>query len=252
MHIGLFPRILLIGMLTFITAPSPLSAQSNAGAALTQLSQAMFGSLPVQKIVLSGQVAWTVGTSQDSGQVTLTADVTGNVITDYVLAKSGEHKDVVEAGPLSACTLSLPSKAAKAANGLSCWRPTAWFYPAISLQPASLLSGVGVLDLGDGKVGSGTCRHLQSQLVLAGLYAPLIARLMTDSTTDIGLDSSSFLPTVLRYSVHPDDGSPPLIPIEIHFSNYQRTNGIQVPFLIEKYVNGALQSSITVTSTQID
>ena len=228
------------------------SAQSSASAALAQLDQIMFSSLPVQKVVLSGQVAWTVGSSQDSGPVTLTADIKGNVISDYVLGKSGEHKDIVEAGPLSACTLALPGKTIQAANGLSCWRPTAWFYPAISLQPASLLSGIGVVDLGDGEVGSGTYRHLQSQLVLSSLDATLLTRLMTDSTTDIGLDPTSFLPAVLRYSVHPDDGSAALIPIEVRFSNYQQIKGVQVPFLIEKYVNGALQASITVTSTQIN
>ena len=252
MHMGLFSRILLSGALTLLTASTLLSAQSNAGAALAQLDQAMFGTLPLQKIVLSGQVAWTVGTSQDAGQVTLTADVTGNVITDYVLEKGGEYKDVVQAGPLSACTLSLPGKAVQTANGLSCWRPTAWFYPALSLQPASLLSGVGVVDLGNGTVGSGTYRHLQSQLVLSALDSTLTTRMMTDSTTDIGLDPSSFLPTVLRYSVHPDNGSGTLIPIEVRFGNYQKVNGIQVPFLIDKYVNGSLQASITVTSTQIN
>ena len=228
------------------------SAQSSAGAALAQLDQVMFSSLPVQKVVLSGQVAWTVGSSQDSGQVTLTANITGSVSSDYVLEKGGEHKEVVESGPLSACTLFVPNKASQTGNGLSCWRPVAWFYPALSLQPASLLSGVGVVDLGQDQVGSGTYRHLKSQLVLAELDATLVTRLMTDSTTDIGLDSSSFLPAVLRYSVHPDDGSAPLIPIEVHFSNYQQIKGVQVPFLIEKYVNGALQASITVTSTQIN
>ncbi len=252
MHLGLFSRILLGGTLTFLIACLPLSAQTNAGAALAELQHVMFGNLPIQKIVLSGQVVWTVGSSQDSGQVSLTADVTGNVVSDFILAKSGEHKDVVEAGPLSACTLSVPGQSTHTANGLSCWRPTAWFYPAISLQPTSLLSGIGIVDLGTGEVGSGTYRHLQSQLVLSALESSLTMRLMTDSTTDIGLDPSSFLPAVLRYSVHPDDGSAALIPIEIHFSNYQQVNGVQVPYLIEKYVNGALLASITVTSTQIN
>ncbi len=68
----------------------------------------------------------------------------------------------------------------------------------------------------------------------------------------IGVDQNTLLPTVLTYQVQPDNGSDLLIPIEIHFSQYNRVNGVQVPFTIQRYVNGSLQLEIQVTSVQIN
>jgi hypothetical protein len=61
------------------------------------------------------------------------------------------------------------------------------------------------------------------------------------------------LPAVLAYTVHPDNGAQGVtIAIEVHYSDYRTVNGVQVPFLIQRYVNGSLQLEISVSSAQIN
>lgn len=119
-----------------------------------------------------------------------------------------------------------------------------WFLPSISLQPKMMATDVGISDVGIGSVSTlakGTYRHLQSQLVFADLSSDLMEQVMRKSTTDIGLDPQSLLPDVLSYKLHSDDGAQTVaIPIEVHFSNYQKINGVEIPFLIQRYVNGTL------------
>lgn len=75
---------------------------------------------------------------------------------------------------------------------------------------------------------------------------------MQQSTTNLGLDPVSLLPAVMTFSVHPDNGAPSSIAIEIHYSDYHSVSGVQIPFHIQRYVNGSLQLDILVNSAQIN
>jgi hypothetical protein len=136
----------------------------------------------------------------------------------------------------------------------NCWKPQVWFVPALTLQPSLLPNYVGVADLGAGPVGftQNIYRHLQSQLTFSGLSTDLAGTIPQQSTSDLGLDQETLLPAVLAYSLTPDSGGSTPIAIEIHYSSYQTVNGVQIPFLIQRYVNGSLQLTIAVTSAQIN
>jgi hypothetical protein len=114
-------------------------------------------------------------------------------------------------------------------------------------------SYLNAADLGMGTVGSSkdVYRHLQSQLVFSNFTSQMNAHFAQRSTTDIGLDSTTLLPAVLACSVHPDNGASTPIAIEIHYSNYRVIDGVQIPFHIERYINGSLQLDILVSSAQI-
>jgi hypothetical protein len=101
-------------------------------------------------------------------------------------------------------------------------------------------------------VGFGTAafRHLQSQLVLPEMSSALASTMMQRSTADLGLDPTSLLPAVLAYTIWPDNGAAIPILIEIHYANYQLINGVQIPFTIQRYIDGSLQLQIAVTSAQ--
>jgi hypothetical protein len=136
----------------------------------------------------------------------------------------------------------------------NCWRPELWFLPSLSLQPSLLPSYFNAVDLGVGTVGfSGNAyRHLQSQLVFSNLSTSMSANLAQQSIMDLGLDPTTLLPAVLAYTVRPDNGAQTQIAIEIHYSSYQSVNGVQVPFHIQRYVNGALQLDILISSAQVN
>jgi hypothetical protein len=119
---------------------------------------------------------------------------------------------------------------------------------------SQLPSNLGVVDLGMGTVGASPTayRHLQGQLDFSSLPNSLSTYLAQQGSSDLGLDPVTFLPMVLAYSIHPDNGAPVAIAIEVHYSDYHAVNGVQIPFLIQRYVNGALQLEIQVSSAQIN
>ncbi len=129
-----------------------------------------------------------------------------------------------------------------------------WFSRPRFLQPSLLPGDVGTVDLGLSTIGSDATiyRHLQGQVAFSGLSNSTNTAITQQSTTDIGLDPTSFLPTVPAYSVHPDNGAQTPIAIKIHYSNYQVVNGVRIPFHIQRYVNGSLQLDVLVSAAQVN
>jgi hypothetical protein len=185
----------------------------------------------------------------------LSAATTGSSQLRLSLSSSGTRIEAESGqGTNLACTWAGEDGIAHAIDPGNCWLSVIWFLPPLSLQPSLLPAYLGAVDLGSGTVGFGstTYRHLQSELVFPNLSGTLVSDIMQRSTTDLGLDPTSLLPAVLAYSIRPDNGAPILIAIEIHYSNYQAINGVQIPFTIQRYVNGSLQLEISVVSAQVN
>jgi hypothetical protein len=231
---------------------------ANPNSTLGQLAAAFSGGQVVQQIQLTGTATWTAGSLVDSGTAALTASTTGSSQMQLNLASTGQRTETqTGTGSSAVCQWAGSDGVAHQLSVESCWRPALWFLPAISLQPSLLQNSTGVVDLGAGTVGASTniYRHLQGGLLASGLPTGFSTSLATaiaqQSTEDLGLDPASLLPAVLAYTVHPDNGASTPIAIEIHYSNYQTVNGVQIPFLIQRYINGSLQLSIVVSSAQV-
>jgi hypothetical protein len=234
--------------LAYAQGSAPPSASS--GGAFGQLSTAFSGGKVVQSVQLTGNATLHAGSLEDSGTVSLTASTDGSSQMQVDLATTGQRSETqTGAGSGATCEWAGKDGVAQPVDERNCWKPTLWFLPAFSLQPSLLPSYLGIIDLGLDTVGSSpnVYRHLQSQLGFSGLQA-----LMQQSTCDLGLDPTSFLPSVLAYSVFPDNGVQIPIAIEIHYSNYQAVDGAQIPFHIQRYVNGSLQLDILLSSAQIN
>jgi hypothetical protein len=222
---------------------------------LTQLSKAFSGGNPVHQVQLTGVASWHSGSVNDTGSATLSAATTGSSQLQLSLSSVGNRIEAESGqGTDQSCTWAGQDGVVHAIDPGNCWRPVIWFLPPLSLQPSLLPSYLGAVDLGSGTVGFGspTYRHLQGELVLANLTGALTSDIMQRSTADLGLDPTSLLPAVLAYTIRPDNGAPIPIAIEIHYSNYQAINGVQIPFTIQRYVNGSLQLEIAVSSAQVN
>jgi hypothetical protein len=74
-----------------------------------------------------------------------------------------------------------------------------------------------------------------------------VARLTQHLTeVDLYLDPVSALPLKLTFNEHPDNDASRDIPVEIRFSDYRPVNGAQVPFRLQKFINGTLLLDIRV------
>jgi hypothetical protein len=227
---------------------------ANSGTVLGQLATVFSGSQVVQQVQLSANATWYAGSLEDTGTVTLTASSGGSSQMQLLLATSGQRTETqTGAGSSASCQWAGNDGVAHDVDLGNCWKPALWFLPSFSLQPSLLPSNLNVVDLGIGTFGSGdnTYRHLQCQLVLNSSSGSPLSSITQRSTTDIGLDPVSLLPAVLTYSIYPDNGATVPIVIEILYSNYRAVNGVQIPFDIQRYVNGSLQLEIQVSSAQI-
>ena len=239
-----------------VFACGPLRGQgTSASGVLAQLAAAFAGQRTISQVQITGTASWAAGSLNDSGPVTLTASASGGWQMQLALQATGQ-KTLTQTGVGSSAICQWTGNdgiAHPVALG-NCSKPELWFLPALSLQPSALPSYLGIADLGTGTVGfsQNTYRHLQSQFFFSDLPITLENLVVQQSPTDLGLDPTTLLPAVLAYSLTPDSGggSTP-VQVEIHYSNYQTVNGVQIPFLIQRYVNGCLQLAIAVTSAQI-
>jgi hypothetical protein len=233
-------------------AQSTNAQPANASVILNRSANTFSSSKVIHQVQLTGSANWTGGSLEDSGTVTLTATATGSASMELYLAKKGlwteSQSDLNE---IMSCQWLGSDQRAHDGDSMNCLKPAVWFLPSLSLQPTAIPQGVGVSDLGEGTVGSGTYRHLQVQAVLASMPKKLLQRSVQASTIDIGLDPSTLLPSVLRYQVYPDNGTQVNVPIEIRYSDYRQVDDVQIPFLIQRYINGSLQLEIHVNSAQI-
>ncbi len=225
--------------------------QTNATAVLQQIWTAFSGSNAISQVQLTANATWYAGSLVDSGTATLTANSSGAAQMQLALAQKGAWTESQTAfGIGMTCQWSGANAVAYTGDFLNCLKPAVWFLPSLSLQPPSIPTGVGVADLGVGAVGPGSYRHLQSQAVLQAMPSYLLSASMTSSTTDIGFDPNTLLPAVLLWQVHPDNGIQIDIPVQILYTNYQKVNGVVIPFTIQRYINGSLQLELQITSVQ--
>ena len=66
------------------------------------------------------------------------------------------------------------------------------------------------------------------------------------------LDSSSLLPVALSFNTHPDNNALLNIRVEVDLSNYQVVKGVQIPFRIQKFLNGSLFLDLTIQSASVN
>ena len=72
------------------------------------------------------------------------------------------------------------------------------------------------------------------------------------SQTEIFLDAATHLPRSIFYNTHPDNNDLLDIPVELQFSDYRSVNGAQIPFHIQKSVNGSLTLDLQFQSVALN
>jgi hypothetical protein len=256
--ISSLPLCSSLGVLLTLLPSTAARAQGNAvpaNAILLQLSSAFSGGKPIRTVEITGNASWHAGSLNDSGTVTLKASADSSSQMQLQLAATGPKNEALSgASSNAACQWSGADAVSHEIDFGNCLQPAVWFLPALSLQPALASSTMSAVDLGTGPVGSGSnsYRHVQTQLMPGNLPIKMANSLAQRSTEDLGMDPTSLLPAVLTYSVHPDNGANVQIAVEVRYSDYRAVSGVQIPFHIQRLVNGTLQLDILVSSVQIN
>lgn len=144
------------------------------------------------------------------------------------------------------CSWSAEDGVAHTAPAHNCQVPLAWFLPEVGFFSAQLpASGTSTL-----LTGSANTIHWAT-LPPANAATDAVSLLAHIGQYNLEFSPTSFLPTRLTYSVHPDSNAGVDIPVSIEYSNYQTINGVAIPFHIQRYFNGTLSLDITMANAVI-
>jgi hypothetical protein len=241
---------------TTATAPAPIRRDQQAVTLANQAYQAMTGGTQVQDATLQGTASWVSGSVQETGPATLEAK--GSQQSRILLSLTGGQRHEIRNSPIS-YTAAASSGAWAGSDGNwyasalhNCWTDASWFFPAFTLQSALNDPSISMIYVGPESFAGIPALHLVFYRTLTAQSVPTVSLVQRLSTMHVFFDAKSGLPIGFRFNTHPDDEAGLDIPVEIHFSNYKQANGGQVPFHIQKFLQGSLLLDLYVTAVQID
>jgi hypothetical protein len=264
--------LLLVGLLLLSVSP-PVGAQAALPSAATQsapqidpaavplIQKALLalGGAPVTDVTLTGTATRTAGSYVETGSITLKALGANQSRLDLAVVGGTwtEVRGINSQGAPQGSWTSLDGKTHPAA-GHNILTDAVWFFPALSALDHAASPQLGVTYVGTETRDGATVQHLHfaspdpslpPDASLPPHFSPRVAEL---TTMDVYLDPASSLPVAVTFNMHPDNNALIDIPVEVDFSNYQAVNGVQVPFRIQKSLNGTLFYDITIQSASVN
>jgi hypothetical protein len=212
----------------------------NPSVLLQRSLAALVGSQTITDITLSGTARRIAGSDDDTGTATFTALAAGAGRTDLSLSSGqrGEVSNLSSTTPAGAW--SGPDRISHPIAYHNLLTEPAWFFPAFAIARRLSSSGYVATYVGHETHNGQAVEHVTvSQTPPAQITsgAPLIQHL---TEVDFFLDSSTFLPAAIAFTIHPDNDALIDIPVEIRFSDYRAVNGAQVPYHVQKLLNNSL------------
>lgn len=209
---------------------------------LAQKAVVAINASDVQNITIAGNVAWIFGSDYETGTVLLRGNILGQSRIDFFLS-GGTRSDVrtIISGVASGAWQT-SSGTVNSYSSANCWSDAAWFFPGISSLAQTTNPNWVFKYIGLELHGGTNVQHIQT------FQPSKVALLQHLSTIDFYLDPVSYLPFAVSSPAHPDLDAGADIPSEIRFAGYQSINGVEVPFRIQRILNGGVVIDITVTS----
>lgn len=220
---------------------------------LQQSLAAMSNGVAVSDVSLTGTATRTAGSDQQSGQVTLEAK--GIQESKISLSLSGYSFTEVRNFANGA-----PSGSYVGTDGVvhttaqqNCFGDAAWFFPLLSSSAlAGGNSGMNLSYIGQETFNGAAVQHVEIWQSASSPDVSAVKAIGHLSTVDLYLDAATTLPIAVRSTTHPADDASKDFAIEIRFSNYQLTNGVLIPFHVQKFLNGGLVLDLTISSAVLN
>ncbi len=217
----------------------------------TQAVAALTGGVSVTDVTLNSTVIWIAGSDNLTGTATLQAKGNTESRVDLTLGSKARTEIRTSTSGVPAGSWANDSAAPKASAQHNCWSDAAWFFPALSSLTQVSNAHFVFSYVGLEKHRGASTQHLRLMQALAlDPQSSLAIRRL--SAMDFYLDSVSLLPLAIAFKGHPDDNMGVDIPVEILFAGYQSVSGVQVPFHIQRILNGSVALDITVTNVAIN
>lgn len=254
-----YPRLISFALSFIWLAAAPTFAQQVAtvnvqSTVLMQHSLAALTGLssPIRDVTLTGTARRIAGSDDETGTAVFKALAAGEARADFSFP-SGQRSETY------ANSSSGPSGALEAPDGTSGAIPlhnllvdSAWFCPALMLSKQSSSPNVLVSDGGSETRDGLMVERLAISKQFPNLPARVSAVMQRLSQMEVYLDATTFLPTSVSFNTHPDNNAGRDFPVEIRFSDYRIVSGVQIPFHLQKYINGGLVLDLQVQKADLN
>jgi len=232
---------------------STSTAQPQASTLLAQSAAALGASGSISDVTLTGTAQSIAGSDDESGTVIMKAMAAGESRMDLTLSASNrsEIRSVDSNGNLlGAWSGSDGIQHAISYDNLL--TDSSWFFPALTLN--RLLNNTAVVGtyIGQETLNGQSVLHVSLSQPPAGLTGQQAALPQHLTQMDFYLNPTTMLPVALSFTTHPDNNALLDIPVQIQFSNYQNIGGVQIPFLVQKFLNGSLSLNLQVQSATLN
>jgi hypothetical protein len=223
----------------------------------TQAIAALTGTVSVADATLNANVTWLAGSDDFTGTGTFRAKGTSESRLDLNLGDTARSEIRTTSGGVpegawikaAAATVSTAQPQPFALH--NCWTDAVWFFPALSSLSQTSNVNFVFSYVGLEQHGGVSTQHVRVSQVFVQ-DAKNVLNVPRLGTMDFYLDPASVLPLAIAFEVHPDNDMNTDIPMEIRFANYQPVNGVQVPFHIQRMLNGGVVLDVVVTSAVIN
>jgi hypothetical protein len=234
-------------------APSTSTTPPQATTLLAQSAAALSGSAPVSDVTLTGNAQSIAGSDNETGTVVLKAMAAGESRMDLTL--SGGNRSEIRSIDANGNLLGAWSGTDGIQHAISYHNlltDSSWFFPMLTLN--RLLNNMGVVAtyVGQEILNGQPVLHISSSQPPASLTGQNAALLQHLTQMDFFLDPTTLLPVALSFTTHPDNNALLDISVQIQFSNYQNIGGIQVPFHVQKFLNGGLSLDLQVQAATLN
>ncbi len=253
-------RLPLLCAISFLLVPHLALSQSASTEAvnqplpesagiLAQVVSTVAGNNPVQDVTLAGTAMLPSGVS---GTIVLKARGAAYSRVDVMAGNDTriEVRGRTQGRPAGWWQKNLSAPTAMALH--NCFSEAAWFFPLFAIQDAQRGTDVGVASLTTEQQDASSVVHLKVFRPRSAQSQRALAAMQRLSSTDVYIDSQTLLPRALKYHVHPDNDSTTNIAAEVRFADYRVVSGVQVPFRIQKLMNGTLVLDVVVGSAAVN
>jgi hypothetical protein len=249
----LIPCLLAVAVSPYAQeAPTSVTQDPTAVALAVKSLAALAGNTTISDVTLTGTATRVAGSDTGSGTVTLRALGTSNSRVDLSLSDGAFSE--IRTAPNGA-----PQGSWLAADGAynsmamhNCLTDSAWFFPALTVLSQTSNPYLSITYMGQETKNDISVQHLHFAANSKEQANTVADPLPTLSSTDVYLDSSSLLPVALSFNTHPDNNALLNTRVEVDLSNYQVVNGVQIPFRIQKFLNGSLFLDMTIQSASVN
>jgi hypothetical protein len=233
---------------------STSTSPPQASTLLMQAAAALSGSVTVSDVTLTGTAQNIAGSDNESGTASLKAMSAGESSINLSLS-GGTFSEI-----RSFDSYNSPVGTLTGLDGVQHTIPyhnlqtdSSWFFPALTVEKLTSVTGLIGTYVGQETLNGQSALHVSfAQPVPVAAGGPNASIMQHLTQMELYLDPATALPIALSFATHPDNNELYDIPVQILFSNYQSVNGVEIPFHVQKFLNGTLALDLQMQSAVLN